>query len=551
MGTGGGLLIIDFSRLGNSAHFRGEGWSGQEDDRVWAVGPCAILRVPMQTSGRSLIVEAEMGPGRMLPEIGGQLVRVVVNGTALGWVRLDARSMIRCEIGAALTREDGILDVAFDFPGYFRPAALRPGEDKRPLAAWFSFVRLYTTDMFKPGPHFPTSGPDIPVVGLSSPFVPLPEMKRTTAPWSLTFDAFGDWAALSRDGWDHGTDGVARMTAASAQIELPAPPTPDPSVIRIDVLTPTVAGPACDVTVTLSNIVIGQFSLDAPTVWTIPLPPELTVGRDSLVLTLLCRRDMASATSPAFGIGRIDIVPLPSALPVADFHRLARDEAAVPRMVSKRFPEQDEAALLAATEAAFGTDVATLARDFESLGLTHDFGEAQRAMGHDLLNFFRSSEGSMPGLLRALRDDLQAASQPDSIAIESGTNGRAVGLSAYDLRWTASDDDEDTDRLSVATRLGYLRRKFFEGLAAGRKIYVVSQSRPTAIGEALALLLELNRHGSAVLLCVEPASADHRAGEVGLLMPGLMRGYVDAADPSAWRRLIANAALARRGDGGP
>src|SRR6266568_3558592 len=73
MRTGGALLVIDFSKAGNSAHFRREGWSGQEDDRVWAVGPRAVLRAPIQSSGRSLILEAEIGPCRVPPEVGGQL----------------------------------------------------------------------------------------------------------------------------------------------------------------------------------------------------------------------------------------------------------------------------------------------------------------------------------------------------------------------------------------------------------------------------------------------------------------------------------------------
>jgi len=106
--------------------------------------------------------------------------------------------------------------------------------------------------------------------------------------------------------------------------------------------------------------------------------------------------------------------------------------------------------------------------------------------------------------------------------------------------------------------LGYLRRKFFEGLRAGRKIHVISRRRAIPVGQALALLMELHRHGPATLLCVEQDAK--RAGEVDVLMPGLMRGYMAALAPDTfppgaspepvdtigWWRLMANAALTRR-----
>jgi len=106
-----------------------------------------------------------------------------------------------------------------------------------------------------------------------------------------------------------------------------------------------------------------------------------------------------------------------------------------------------------------------------------------------------------------------------------------------------------------AVGLGYLRRKFYEGLDGGRKIYVLKQARSIAVAQAAALLLELNRHAPATLLCVEPASGQHRPGEVELLLPGLMRGYVsqfapgtnvEAADAMEWLRMLANATLLKR-----
>ena len=55
----------------------------------------------------------------------------------------------------------------------------------------------------------------------------------------------------------------------------------------------------------------------------------------------------------------------------------------------------------------------------------------------------------------------------------------------------------------------------------------MKQPRPISAVQAAALLLELKRHGNVSLLCVEPAPPERRPGEVELLMPGLMRGYVE------------------------
>ena len=84
--------------------------------------------------------------------------------------------------------------------------------------------------------------------------------------------------------------------------------------------------------------------------------------------------------------------------------------------------------------------------------------------------------------------------------------------------------------------------------------YVLKQRQPIPMAEAAVLLIELNRHGTATLLFVSEAPHKRQPGEVELLLPGLMRGYVErfapdtdveTADPADWLRVLANAALLR------
>jgi hypothetical protein len=550
MGTGGGLVVIDFSAQGNSANFRREGWSGQELDRVWGIGPRSVLRVALQSFHRSFILEAEIGPCFAPQDITGQIVRLRVNGIAIGWARLKSQSMIRCEIAPDIVREDGIQEIEFGFPGFYRPAWLGVYPDERPLSGWFAFARLYTTDMFRPGPHFPPSHPDVPVIGLLPPVAEPPNAETATAPVTYTFGPDGGGMQYLLNGWRDGGEPIAWIASVSSQIVLPAPAAPGEFLLRLDVEPPidTDERAVRDVVLTLDRIVIGQFRCDEPTTWIVPLPRELTEGVATLALGFLSAKVASDAPVRGPGLAQIRVMPLPAA---SSALRTARDGLVAPIAMSRRFPREDAATLPDAIAAALGMDVATLARGFESLGPNAAFAVAQRDLGIHVVNFFRFCEATIADLTRALSDDLRAAvDDPVTVRIERRETGDVAVLSAYDLRWPVpGGEDEAALASAYAMQLGYLRRKFFEGLHGGRKIHVLHQQRPIPLGQAVALLLELNRHGRATLLCVEPAADKRQAGEVEALMPGLMRGYLDPgteSDPAAWTRVMANATLLHR-----
>jgi hypothetical protein len=236
-----------------------------------------------------------------------------------------------------------------------------------------------------------------------------------------------------------------------------------------------------------------------------------------------------------------------------------------PMATSGRFLDGDVTALPAAIRAVLGLDAVTLTRGFESLGINHEFAIVQRKLGVDVLNLFCFCEGTLADLTGALADDLMAASDPDLVTIEASEMDprvRVLTVPPYKLNWRMFGHDDDADpygsRRATAITLGYLRRKFYEGLRSGRKIYVLARERSIPASQAAALLMELNRTAEATLLCVEEAANDHAPGEVELLMPGLMRGYierfasdtdVEAVDLAGWLRVLANATLLKRTTG--
>ena len=386
MGTGGGLVVIDFSEQGNSAYFRRGGWSGQEPDRVWAVGRHSQIRIPIQSSGRPVILEAEIDPCREPPMVAGQLLRVAINGIAIGGVRLDRPSMIRCEIDPTICAETGVLDLEFAFPGFFRPDLLGISADDRPLSGSFSVIRVYTTDMFRPGPQFPTSNPAIPVVALLPPLADAPAVDASLASASYSFGHNGTALPFLRGGWGMGEDDFAWVIAAAGHIDLPAPAEPGPYMLRMDVWIDgdDSMGATREVSIVLDRIVIGQFSLDEPTTLIMPLPRELTEGRDSLALMIIPRGPRRSASSPpalSIAVSQISVVPLPAGISRLESLRMDRFQSSPPQAVSHEFLTEDAATLPSAIMAALDMDPRTLASRFESLGDNGEFGVVQRNLG--------------------------------------------------------------------------------------------------------------------------------------------------------------------------
>jgi len=418
MGTGGGLVVIDFTGQGNSAHFRREGWSGQEPDRVWGVGPRSVLRVLIQSSARPMMLEAEIGPAVAPPAITGQIVRVQINGTPVGSVVLRTRTMIRCEIDPALVPADGVLYVEFGFPGFHRPESRQIPNDPRPLSGWFSFVRVYTTDLFMPGPHFPPSTPDIPVIDLPPPIAAAPD---TGAPQAVyNFGRKGSILPWIRGGWDIGEDSFTWTTNASCQLELPAPRTPGTYGIRLDAWPFVSPGKLSkqDLTVLLDGILVGQFRVEDQAELVVPLPRELTEGRSFLALNFL----LPDARRPSdLGISS-DTRLLGMAfrrIAVAPIARLELPDAT--RTAAGPFTTGKPAAASALFDTAIDAESAALIRGFESGG---DNSEFQQGPGHGA---FDPGHAAEPANGRSPQADHGAANDQPATAVEAVDDAAGPG----------------------------------------------------------------------------------------------------------------------------
>ena len=535
--TRGGFVLIDFGEGGNSAYFREEGWSGQEREMIWGAGPRSRLRIPFQAAGQAVVLEADINPCRAHPEIAGQIMRIRVNGIPVGDTRLDERTLVQCEIDPAIAGTGGILEVDFEFPGFFRPSGFRQSLDRRPLSGAFFLVRVHTKDMSLPAFWRGAEAGKAPLARLCAPLVEPPAGARPVPAAAYGFGAAGTANPFLRDGWHIGEADTTWTIATSAQIELPGPAAPGSYALRLDVNPMVVPGavPSQEVSILLDRIVVGQYRLDEPAVLIVPLPRELTEGRFTLPLNFV----MPDACRPidhgvaldrrllGLAFRRIDLVPIPARLAWTDAIRAEQAGEATPIASSSQFLACGEAHLVPTIGVSLGTDPAALLKGFESLGNNCEFGIAQRKMGVEVLNLFRFGNVPFIDLMEALSDDLSALNDPGAIEVELNNaepREYLLGLRKYNIHWHTFMQEHDADSEKIlrdhTAKLAYLRRKFFEGLRGGQKTYVVKRPRGLTVSQATALLLELNRHGPAKLLCVQTTPPGRKSGEVDLIVPG-------------------------------
>jgi len=623
-----GGLRVDFAASGDSQAFRGEGWSGQERDAVWTLGACSTMRLPPPPDGQTLILELDINPALCLPVVRAQILTVRVNGQTLGWQRVTGPTRLRCRIGPGLCKPGEPIDVAFEHPGFLRLDLLGKGGDDRALAIRFFGLRLYPVALGIAIDRLMPLRPGLERRDLYPP--PAPPAAHATPPADRVIYQFGsselETGASGRDclldGWHIDADGLVWSVATTCHLDLPMPAGPGPHILRLG-LSPLLVRdvlPAQRMAVIVDGLLLGQFRLHGETALSIALPAGLDDGRPSLVLALMFPdamplRGFANGDPDhALGIALdwIAVETVPAQLRIAASLRGDGLDRRRPAIASERFVDVPDDALAAEIERELGVKPAELMRGFESLGDNCAFGLAQRKAGAEILGLLRFANTPLRALLRGLADNFKAATAKSEIELYLHPDGDPreymLRIARYGIRWHTLVHEPDAPAETVAQeqimKLGFLRRKFEEGLRGGRKIYAMARSEPKKIevampgwgapptattittgtgtgsrgplqlmpvwdapmtyeeappplsqAEAMSVLLDLNRAGPNSLLYLVPCMAGRRAGTVELLAPGLMRGHMasfvirpEEGSPNDldWLRVAANAWLLHR-----
>jgi hypothetical protein len=565
------LLLVDFTAGGNSAPYLTSGWGAPEARLAWTLGPRSGLTLPAPWDKRPRILELDVNPCRYLPYVTAQVLSVQVNGRFFGAHLLTKRTVLRCPLPPDVWEGRDTIEVVFEHPHFFVPRLLRQSADQRPLAVSFFSARLFSRHVVRPTVDLPELPPAaVPPLVLSEvppPGPPLPAPSDAQAS-VYEFGVRRPGSDLVREGWSSPEPRFQWTDGLFAQLEVPAPATAGPYVLRMScsAFTHGERLPAQQVSVILGGLLLGHLTVEGRATLALPLPaddgPWAEPLRIGLHLPTATRPSEIGVSSDSRRLGlafhSIAIEPLPPHLTGWAARRV--DEAAAPVLaprVADRFCGVPDADLPAAVEAAFGLSPAALLRDFEGLGENCEFGIAQRKFDLEVLGLFRFGFTPLDSLLRGFADDFRAVADPEAVTVVTSDAKRPefiLAVDAYKMRWHtfvfANESDAEAVRRGHATKLGFVRRKFLESLRASRKIFVLKRERPLALAEVLPVLQEINRTGRNTLLYVVPGASPKRDGMVEWLGPGLLRGHIGAFAPyddvmsvaaPDWLRLCANA----------
>jgi hypothetical protein len=175
---------------------------------------------------------------------------------------------------------------------------------------------------------------------------------------------------------------------------------------------------------------------------------------------------------------------------------------------------------------------------FESLGDNCEFGLVQRKLGAEPLGLLRFSYIELRLLLRGLRRGFEGLGNPATIEVWAEGNDREIVVreSMYQMTYHTFQYETqiglETVQQQQATRLNFLKRKLLEDIGAGEKIFVLKRVPPLRPEEVLPIYAILNELGRNWLLWMVPSDAAHPPGTVEVLLPGLLRGYIDRFAPN-------------------
>jgi hypothetical protein len=175
---------------------------------------------------------------------------------------------------------------------------------------------------------------------------------------------------------------------------------------------------------------------------------------------------------------------------------------------------------------------------FESLGDNCEFGLVQRKTGAEPLGLLRFSYIELRQLLRGLHCGFDGLGDPDTTNVTAQGNDREIVVreSVYQMTYHTfqyeTQIDLDTVQRQQTTRLHFLKRKLLEDVGAGEKIFVLKRVPPLRPEEVLPIYAILNELGRNTLLWMLPSDAAHPPGTMEVLLPGLLRGYIDRFAPN-------------------
>ncbi len=201
---------------------------------------------------------------------------------------------------------------------------------------------------------------------------------------------------------------------------------------------------------------------------------------------------------------------------------------------------------------------ADLVQHFESIGDNCEFSLFQRYCGLETLDLLRFTFTPLPKLVQALENKMIDYGDPDDVEVYVGDS--PVGpeyifrIKRYDCWYHTgffpSSAEMEQVRSDELKRIAFLKRKFLEDLATGKRILVRKGLDSLTNQQMCQLHSALCVNGPNTLLWVVVQDAERPNGSVEVVEPGILKGYIhsfaaydkaDSGDMLSWLEICRNA----------
>ncbi len=224
---------------------------------------------------------------------------------------------------------------------------------------------------------------------------------------------------------------------------------------------------------------------------------------------------------------------------VVDLAAVARRLSEISQRLALRAARTDGTSPQASTQTATRKPIDELMLAFENLGDNCEFGLVQRHAGVEPLGLLRFAGIHLATLVAGLQAKFAGLGSIDTVRVypggEPGRREFMVHETSLDTRYHTfileGEIDAEELRRREAKRLGFLRQKLLEDLAAGEKIWVWRELGMTDPARLQPLLNVLRSLGPNILLWVVQADDDHPPGTVERLDRDFIKGYVERLAP--------------------
>jgi hypothetical protein len=382
---------------------------------------------------------------------------------------------------------------------------------------------------------------------------------------TISFAAGGNSLAYLGGGWARSEEEFTWGIGEESHLIFPRLPRADEYVLTLDVV-PFVHAPELPsqrLIVSVNDTVVGSTDIARPTLLGYSVPASLAHQADRMLVTL----QHPDAACPKDFLGSADERSLAFAVFEAKIYRVSNpsvpEQTGLPTgLMLGCSPERGFGAPVHADLAEWATNrtglsIPEIALKFESLGENCEFGLFQRRCDAEPLGLLRFSSTFMRNLIRGIDNGFEGIGEIEDIdprlegvvRKEYMIHEKKFGL-VYHTFVFEGQRSAWLMREQESARLKFLRRKFTEELESMDKIFVYKFAAGVSEEEILPLHMALKRYGEATLLWVVPAERGRPAGAVEVVMPGLLKGYIDrfAPDDNAhdlsfdgWLRVCANA----------